>query len=152
MRLGCLGVLGAEPVHESHQPLNFLLLVLVGRHQLRLVGLALYQEPLVIPRVPCDTTALQLDNVPYDLVEELAVVRYQQDCAGIVLQVALQPDERVQVEMVRWLVQHQQVWLLHEQASEVRPHDPSAAQLLGQAIEVTFLEAKPAQDLPRFRN
>ncbi len=54
--------------------------------------------------------------------------------------------------MVRRLVQHQQVGLLHQQACEMRPHHPAAAQLFRGPVEVLHPEGQPREDRfgPRF--
>ena len=53
--------------------------------------------------------------------------------------------------MVRGLVEHEQVGLHHEQAGEMRAHDPAAAHLLRGAQKVRLLIAEPAQHFLRAR-
>ena len=111
MCLGGLGVLGAKPIHEPHEPVNFLLLVLVGGQALGFAGFPLDDILFVVAGVAGDTAALQFDDVAHELVEKLPVVRNEQDRAGIVLKIILQPNQRVQIEMVRRLVKQQNIGL-----------------------------------------
>ena len=69
------------------------------------------------------------------LVEKFAVVRNEQNRAGIMSQIILKPEERFEVEMVRRLVEHQQVRFLREQPREMRAHHPAAGQLARRAID-----------------
>ena len=50
--------------------------------------------------------------------------------------------------MVRRLVEHQQVRLLHQQPRQMRAHDPAAAHL-GGPIEIFFAKAEPGENLFR---
>ena len=109
------GVLGSEAVHEVHQPADLALLVLEGGQLLDLLGLALVEEDVVVAGVAVQPLVADLDDPGDELVEELPVVRDHQDRPGVVAQVVLEPDQRLQVEMVGRLVQHQDVRLLHQQ-------------------------------------
>ena len=68
-------------------------------------------------------------------------MRNHQDGPGIIQQVALQPQQREQVEVVGRLVEHQQVRLHDQQAGEVGAHDPAAGVFAGRAVEIGLLEA-----------
>ena len=63
-----------------------------------------------------------------DFVHEVAVVRNHEKRTWVVLEVALEPDERDEVEVVCRLIEHEEIWLLHEKASEVRTHDPTTGE------------------------
>src|ERR1700730_17529118 len=75
----------------------------------RLLGLALAQEPRLLLFEPAGIIALERDAVAAveledpagDLVEEIAVMRDGDDGAGIIAQKALQPGDRLGVEMGR---------------------------------------------------
>ena len=142
-----LGVLGAEAVDELHQAGDFALLVFVGGQELLLVGLALF-EVLVVAAAVTDQLALaDFDDAADKLVEELAVVRDDENRAGIALQILLEPEQRLQVEMVGRLVQQQQVRLLRQQPGQVRPHHPAAAHLARGPVEILLAEAEAGEDL-----
>jgi hypothetical protein len=78
-------------------------------------------------------------------------VRDHQDRAGIMLEIILEPAERLEIEMVRRLVEHEQVRLHHQQPRQVRAHDPAAAHRLRRAVKIGFAEGEPAQDALRLR-
>ena len=92
----------------------------------RPVGLLLGCEPgllllepggvVALPRDPC--SPIELEDPPGHVVEEIAVVGYGDDSALILLQGAFQPRHRLGVEVVRGLVQQQQVGLGQEQPAE----------------------------------
>ena len=78
-------------------------------------------------------------------------MRDEQHGAGVVLEILLEPDEREQVEVVRGLVEHQQIGLHDEQAREVRAHHPAAGKLARQFREIRLAKAQPGQHLLRLR-
>ena len=113
LRLGGLCVLGTEPVHKLHQPLDLLLLVFIGSHALRLVCRALYQVRFVIARVARRLPSLQFHNVTNQKIQKLPVMGDQQNGSGVILQITLQPNQRIQVKMVRRLIEHEQIRFHH---------------------------------------
>ena len=90
-------------------------------------------------------------HLVHDLVHELAVMRDEQQGAGIVLQVVLQPEERKQVEVVRRLIEQQKVRLHDEQPGKAGPHDPATAHLPRLPVEIRVAIPQPAQHLLRLR-
>jgi len=53
--------------------------------------------------------------------------------------------------MVGRLVEHEEIGLHHEQARQMRAHDPAAAHGLGGAIEIGFAKSQAAEDALRLR-
>src|SRR5262249_9627698 len=92
----------------------------------RLVDLLLLREALLLLLEPARVIALPRDaRAPVergdpagDVVEEVAVVRHRDDGAVVVLQVPLQPRDRFRVEMVRGLVEQQQVGFPEQETAE----------------------------------
>ena len=137
-----LGVLGAEAVDEFHQAADLALLVFVGGQLLLLVGLAL-EQILVIAAAVTDQPALaDLDDAADKLVQELAIVRDDQNRAGVAFQILLEPEQRFEVEVIGRLVQQQQVRLLRQQPGQVRAHHPAAAHLARGPVGILFAEAR----------
>ena len=128
LRLRGLGVLGAEPVHEQLHPVNLALLRFRRGDQRHFRGRALFEIFVVIAGVTQQARRAQLGDVRAEVVEKFAVVRNEQNRAGIMPQIILEPQERFEVEMVRRLVEHQQVRLLRQQPREMRAHHPAAGQ------------------------
>ena len=92
-----------------------------------------------------------LDDPPAEDVEEFAVVRDREDRARIPEQVVLEPSERFEIEVVRRLVEQEQVRLLDQQAREVRAHHPPAAQLVDRTKIILLAKCQPRQNPLRRR-
>ena len=76
-------------------------------------------EPRRIVAFPGDAAAaIELENPAGDVVEEVAIVGDGDDRARIVLEKPLQPRDRFGVEMVRRLVEQQQIGRLQQQAAQ----------------------------------
>ena len=63
-------------------------------------------------------TAIQFEDPAGDVVEEVAVVRDRDDRPGVLLEVLFEPRHGFRVEMVRRLVEQQDVGLLQQQTAE----------------------------------
>src|SRR5262249_54903672 len=93
-------------------------------------ALLLLLEPARVVALPRNAgTAVEFEDPARDVVEEVAIVRHGDDGAVVVLQVPLQPRDRLGVEMVRGLVEQQQVRLAEQQPTERDPTPFAAAQL-----------------------
>ncbi len=90
---------------------------------------------------PFSTSLMRVDGD----VEEVAVVRHQDDRARIGAEELLEPVPRLEVEMVRRLVEQQHVRALEEQAGERDPHLPAAAELADVSLEVRLAKAEPRE-------
>ncbi len=146
LRLFGLGGLIAEAVDEGLQLAHAVLLVLVGGFQLRAaLGLQL-EIARVVPRIDLQLLVPDLDDFRDGDVEEVAVVRNQQERVGIGEEVLLQPVPRLEIQVVGGLVEQQQVGLLEQQLGERDAHLPPARKLLGAAVPVVLGEFEPAQD------
>jgi hypothetical protein len=85
---------------------------------LREAVLLLFQPGRVVPFPRDPGAAIELENPAGDVVEEVAIVRHAHDGAGIVLEEPLEPRDRLGVEMVRRLVQQQEVRRLEKQPAQ----------------------------------
>ena len=70
----------------------------------------------------------------------------QQDGVGVALQEALQPERRLEVEMVGRLVQQQQVGLGEEHGGERHAHAPAAGEIAAGTGLGLGIEAEAGQD------
>ena len=92
----------------------------------RLIGLLLLGQALLLLLEPRGVVALvgdapaavQLEDPAGDVVEEVAIVGHRDDRALVLGQVTLQPRDRLGVEVVRGLVEEQQVRLAQQQAAQ----------------------------------
>src|SRR5437773_6808889 len=81
--------------------------------------LALLVQPRAVVALVRDTSALvELEDPAGGVVEEVAVVRHRDDAAVVAGERALQPRDRIGVEVVRRLVQQQQVRVRQKQPAE----------------------------------
>ena len=78
-------------------------------------------------------------------------MRDEDDGAGVGPEVLLEPDDGLEVEVVRGLVEQEHVRLLEEELRERDPHLPPAAELLGHPGVVFHGEPEPGQDLGHLR-
>src|SRR6516165_3552826 len=89
---------------------------------LLLEPLLLLLEPARVIALERDTpTAVELENPPGHLVEKVAVMGDGHHGARIIFEKALQPADRLRVEMVCRLVEQQQVGPLQQQAAQRHP-------------------------------
>ena len=85
---------------------------------LREAFLLLLQPGGIIALIGNAAAAIEFENPARDIVEKIAVMGDDQDRAGIGAQVALEPVDRLRVEMVGRLVEQQKLRLLKQQAAE----------------------------------
>ena len=147
LRAGGHRGLGAEAVDERLQVRDLALLVLEHRLLALLARLALDQEVVVIAGVFVQALAAKLDHARAEGVEEGAVVRDDDEAARVAGQVVLEPEQRLEVEVIGRLVEEQEGRFADEQAGEVRAHDPPAGERLGELVVVGLAEAEAGEDL-----
>ena len=100
----------------------------------------------VIDFVIVDASAHDLDRARGDVVDEGFVMGNDHHGLGVVHQKILQPFDRFDVEVVRRLVQQQQVGFLQQQFGQLDAHAPSARELGGLPRKVRALEAQSQED------
>ncbi len=92
--------------------------------------LLLVEPARVIALVGDTAAAVELEDPPGHLVEEIAVVGHGHDGPGVVFQETLQPGDQFGVEMVGRLVEQQQIGPLQEKPAQCHPA-PLAARQIG---------------------
>ena len=88
-------------------------LPLCGKHHF-FTRRTVFQIDFVIAFVAVKPAACQLQNHICDPIQEVAVVRYHEDRATELFQVVFQPFDRVAVDVVRRLVQNQNITFIRE--------------------------------------
>ncbi len=147
LRAGGEGGLRPETVDEVLEVGNLALLVLEGGELLGLACLA-QAEKVVVVAVPApEMLATQLKNAGAQGVEKRPVVGDHQQGARVARKVVLKPQQRLKIEVVGRLVQHQQVGRLHEESREVGAHDPAAGERPGGPMVIALAKTKPGEDL-----
>ena len=136
----------AEPVDEHLDPLDFLVLLLLGLAHPLQPRLALLEVVAVVAGVVGQLPEVHLGDPRDDRVEEVAVVRDEDDGVRVVVEVLLEPVARLEVEVVGRLVEQQQVGAREQQLGERDAHLPAARERLGRAVEVVRREAEAVED------
>ena len=144
-----LGRLGAEAVHEGLKvgALGGLLGALA--FQLGKLGGAQAQPVIITTRRDRQLAVFQRQCVRDAAIEQLAVMADDQHRMRIFAQIAFQPGGAFQIEIVRRLVEQQEVRLREQRAGNRRAHAPAAGEFPRRAREVCMLEAKTHQHLGR---
>ena len=138
---------GLEALYEGDLLGEHGLLALELRLLLDVGQRALLAVELVVAGIGGQRAAVDLDDLADDAVHELAVVRGHQDGAVIALQEGLQPDQALDVEMVRRLVEQHRVRAHQEDLGQRDAHLPAARQLADVARHRLLAEAKPVEHL-----
>ena len=146
LHLPGLARLVAEALDEPLDLGHSLGLVAGLRLPQRLAGLALHQEVVVVAVVQRDRAAGQLRDGGDHAIQEVTVVRDDDHAALVGGEKVLQPLQRLQVEMVRRLVEQQEIGAQEQQTGQGGAHAPPARVLGEWPVRAVRREAEPAQD------
>ena len=149
LHLRGLGGVRRKAVDEPLLLREHRLLPRVRRLAVRLADGALALVEVVVARIGRDLAAVDLRDLRDDAVHELAVVRGHQQAAGARFQELLEPDDRLDVEVVGRLVHQQDVGLAEQHARHRDAHLPAARQRAHIAVNPLVVEAEAVQDLAR---
>ncbi|MNQ40609.1 hypothetical protein D3C85_542680 [compost metagenome] len=122
---------------------------LLFHHALRQFQLrgALAFKGRIVARIALELALVDVDDDVDHAVQEVAVVRDDDQRAGIALEPILQPDDRVQVQVVGGLVQQQQVGRAHQRLRQVQAHAPAAGEAGQRQVHLRLGEAQASQEL-----
>ena len=148
LRLARLGRLVAEALDEALDLGDAPGLVLGLRRAQRAARLPLDEVVVVVARVHRDAVGPELHDRRHHPIEEVAVVRDDDHGAVVRRQVALEPGERLEVEVVRRLVEQEERRAQEEQPRERGAHAPPPGQLGERSRELLLPEAEAAEDHP----
>ena len=81
-----------------------------------------------------------------DIVEEVALVADHEDRRRIGFEEILQPQHRFEIEVVRRLVEQQQIGLREQQRGERDAHPPAAREAVERAVLRLLVEAEADED------
>ncbi len=112
---------------------------------------ALRLERRVVAGVATQPARVDVQDHGRGRVEELAVVRDEDQRPAIGREPALEPDHRVEVEVVGGLVEQQQVGAAHQGAREVETHPPAAGERADALRELVLGEAQAVEQGGRAR-
>ena len=125
----------------------FDLLLLAGIHRLlqrELLGTQLF-ELAVVAREQADRAVLDVRDARANFVEEIPVMRNDEQDAFVSFQPALEPQNGRQIEMVGWLVEQQDVGPAHERTGKIEPHAPTAGKRINRVGVIVCREPKTVQ-------
>ena len=149
LRLAGLGRLSLEAGNVLFHVRALRLLLFVG---LLLLGQAFGAsafEGRVAAAIQVQLALLDMGNMVNHGVEKITVVGDQQQGARVALQPAFEPENRVQIQVVGWLVEQQQVGRAHQRLGQVQAHTPATGEVADAAIHLRVLEAQASQQLAR---
>ncbi len=147
LHLPGLARLGAEAGDETRDSRRFAFLA--GDERTRALALrrVLYLEGAVVARVGAQPAALDEQYPAHDYIEELTVVRYEQQRSRIASQPLLEPEYGIEVEVVGRLIEQQHVRAAHEGAREVRAHFQSAGELPHRPLDLLRRKSESRREL-----
>ena len=140
-----------EAIDEALLLREHRLLPRVGGLAVGLADGALALVEVVVAGVGGDLAAVDLGDARDEAVHELAVVRGHQQRAGQRLEELLEPDDRLDVEVVGRLVHQQDVGAAEQHARHRDAHLPAARELADVAVDAVVLEAEAVQHFARLR-
>ena len=146
-----LGRLRPEAIDKRLQIADALALILIRIHQLRLALFFLCDVLLIAAGVHVHPLIPDFANFAYRHIEKIAVMRDQHKGVLIVAQVIFKPVARLEIQVVRRLIEQQQGWLLEQQLGQRNPHLPAARKLLGAPLPVFFRKPQPSQHRAHLR-
>ena len=143
-----LGGLIAEAVDERFEVLDALLLVAVGRFELRAALRFLREIAVVIAGVKIGAAVPDFEDLVHRDVQKIAVVRDQDEGVGIIFQILLQPVARFEIEVVGGLIEQQQIGLDQQELGQPDAHLPAAGKLLGGTVLSSREKPRPLSTAP----
>ena len=143
LRLFGLGGLGFEAVDEFLQMRDFFLLARISRLlQQYLLGALLFKRAVIAP-VANKLGLLDVDGDLGDGVEKFPIVADDEQSARIAFEPALQPHQRIQIQVVGGLVQQQQIARAHQGARQLQAHAPATRKAADRSIQFMRLKTQP---------
>ena len=151
LRLPRLARLVAEPVDErlDSRPLAMETCRRAAR-MLQLDGAEPF-ERAVVPGMDQDASVTDQRDVIDDRVEKFPVVGDQQERSGVAPQPGLEPDDRIEVEMVGRLVEQEKLRGRGERSGKRGPHSPATGERVQRPRLIPGSESESTQDPARLR-
>ena len=126
-----------------------LLLLAVRGDVLIAADLTLAKIKFVIAAVSRDRFVAHFNDPSDDAVHELAIVARHDERAFVILQPLLEPDDRLEIQMVGRLVHEKNVGLKHENFRQRDSHFPTAAERFNGTLVLARADPETGQNLFR---
>ena len=131
--------------------LNLDSLVAVSRLKLRPPLVLLAQILCVIALIDIQPLVPYLNGAVDCNIEKIAVVRDKNVTEGIVFEIVFQPGAGFQIQVVRRLIEQQQVGFGQQQFGQRDTHLPAATEFVGLPPPIFLAEAEPGQHAANLR-
>ena len=141
-----LGRLIPEAVDEHLDARHFLILLAFRLPQAFQHRVALVDVLAVVADVIGQLAQVEISDARDDRVEKVTVVRDEDHRVRIGTEILLEPVACFEIEVIRRLVEEQQVGAAEQQLGQRDAHLPSAGERLARTIGVVRTEAEAAQD------
>ncbi len=122
------------------------LLILVGRLLNLLPEGLLLEVTVVVAGILLESPLFQLKNPGYHPVEKGSIVRDKHHGRPCGEQIFFEPEQGMQVQMVRGFIEKQQVRFGQQQPGELQAHGPAAAQGRNRPVHLFIGEAQSRKD------
>ena len=100
----------------------------------------------VVPGIAADRAVFNGPDRIDRTIEEFTVVRNDDDCRFNAPEPVLEPDERIDVEVVRGFVKEQQIRRAHQRTGELNTVAPAAREVVNFAAAVGFCKTQTGQN------
>ena len=124
-----------------------LLLLVIRLLLLHPAFLAQLQILRVIHFIVIDTPHRHLDGTRRDIIHKLAVVTNHNHRLTVIDQKIFQPLDRLDIQVIRRLIEQQHVRFLQQQLRQLDTHPPSTAEITRLTLEIRPLEPQSEQSL-----
>ncbi len=145
LHLRRLGRLVAETVDERLHARDLVVLIALLLAQPFHAFFALVEVAAVVARIVGQRAQADVGDARHDRVKEEAIVGDEDDRVRIVGEILLEPVARLEVEMVRRLVEQQETGPAEQELGERDAHLPAARECLGRFLHVVSREPEAAQ-------
>jgi len=108
---------------------------------------ALALEAGIVAGVAFQLALVDMDDHVDHFVEEIAIMRDDQQRAGVAFEPVFKPDDRIQIQMVGRFIEQQQVGRAHQRLRQIQPHAPAAGKTGDRLLHLFQREAQAEQQL-----
>lgn len=108
---------------------------------------ALTLEIRVVAGVALEFALIDMHDDVDDAVEEVPIMRDDDQGAGVTLEPVFQPDDGVQIQMVGRFIEQQEVGRAHQRLCQVEAHTPATGEAGDRLIHLRHGEAQAEQQL-----
>ena len=151
LRLARLGGLGAKAIHKRLNARAFRYQLYILRLLLRLAFRPNAQEIREIPGIERDAPTIEMRNRIHAAFQQPAIMADHNRRPRKPREPTLQPERRLQIQMVRWFIQQQQIRFQKQGARECHTHAPPTRKFRQRPRLRRSIKTKPGKHRRRAR-